>query len=544
MSEFRLNLGGMNNNNETSESDRSVGSDGLPNVTWDTFIDKLDFSGNRGVFHRVLGLPDGMDELMYTERMYVLFDELKEAGLSYSFVQGRLYSEFDPELKGEIDRFWKTVSKIKNLTVEDVLTYTFDLRSWSMDKALVSRVRVGFKYVLDLFMRNESNLTIVNNFFVKMWTWIDAYIDGDSFDTSIFVYFGEPKRDEAYFMMLLNMMGSNILVVCPNTLGGFSKTLDIDVVSSLESYEKKLELSTLPKRPEVRRVETAASKASREIHSILNSDGNGIYSPWQFEDYGVKVTALDTTYEEMLLLWNEPANMRTGFDVRDGVVYVPNMFAKVVGVPEIVDNYWIDVAELREGNTVFKESVPFTDTVSYHKYGIIYGSGGFTLSDVRKLKEYRFNHVRESMQVMMIERLNTLIETAGDIFRFDGVTSNDFKYKALHTVLSLDKEFVDQIQKFDYAQEIPKLVVFDGDDRVCSEDDAIVMMYLHLIGFDIVILTPTGYQNIEHLINKVYFDVHKKRRFEMGMTLPTFGKKVDTRGTEPVKKSWLQRLFE
>lgn len=544
MSEFRLNLGGMNNNNNDDERSEKPDTGVVNGVTIDNFLDNLNFDGNKGVFHRIVGVDDGVNENMYAESVYVLFDELKAAGLSYTFVQDRLHSEFSELMKSEIERFWVTVTKIKNLTVDDMLKYTFDLRTWSMDPSIVSRVRVGFKYVLELFMKNEKNLSIVKNFFVKMWTWIDTYIEGDTFDTSIFVYFGESKRDEAYFMMLLNMMGSNILAICPKTSGGFSKVLDIEAVSSVEEFSKTLDLDTLPKRPEVRRVETVASKASREIHSILNSDSSGVYKPWQFEDYGVKVTSLDTTYEEILQLWKEPANMRTGFDVKDGVVYVPNMFAKVVGVPDIVDNYWIDVAELREGNTVFKESVPFTAKVYHHKQGIVYGRNGFTLSDVRKLSEYRFNHVRESMQEMMIERLNMLIESADSIFRFEGVTTNDFKYRALHTVLALDKAFVDQIQKFDYAQDIPKLVVFDGDDQVCSEDDAIVLAYLHLIGFDIVILTPTGYQNIEHLINKSYFDVHKKKKFEMGLTLPTFGVKVGNAGASTTKKSWIQRLFE
>lgn len=535
MSEFRLNFG---NSNDVSSD---VGND---NVTIETFLDKLKFDGSNGVFHQIVGIDSDLTTDGYVERVYVLFDELKSAGLTYTFVQGRLSTEFDPALKSELDRFWVTVSKIKDVDVDKILRCTYDFRDWSMDKELVSRVRVGFKYVLERFMKHESNLSIIKNFFVKMWAWIDLYIDGDLYDSSVFVYLGDSKRDEVYFLMLLNMMGSNILVLSPNGYGGFAKADGVDDLRSVETYASLVDMEVLPKRLDVRRVETFASKASREIHSLLHSDEFGIYTPWQFEDYGVQVTALDTTYEEILILWNEPANMRTGFSVKDGVVSIPSIFAKVVGVPEIVDNYWIDVADLREGNTVFKESVPFTNPVSYHKYGIIYGNDGFTLSDVRKLKEYKFNHVRESMQEMMIERLNKLIDISEEAFRFDGVTKNDFKYRALHTVLSLDSAFIDQIQKFDYAQEIPKLVVFDGDDKVCSEDDAIVMMYLHLIGFDIVVLTPTGYQNIEHLINKVYFDVHKNKRFEMGLTLPSFDVKTRESRGDASKKSWLRRLLD
>jgi len=81
--------------------------------------------------------------------------------------------------------------------------------------------------------------------------------------------------------------------------------------------------------------------------------------------------------------------------------------------------------------------------------------------------------------------------------------------------LNLDKEILELIQTFDYPNKIPKLIIFDNDENVFSEEDAIVLAFLNLMCFDILIFTPTGYNNIESRIIQKYYDIHKLEKIKL-----------------------------
>jgi len=83
----------------------------------------------------------------------------------------------------------------------------------------------------------------------------------------------------------------------------------------------------------------------------------------------------------------------------------------------------------------------------------------------------------------------------------------------------LEKRYLDLLQKFDYPLQIPKLVIFDGDESTFTDEDIIIITFLHMIGFDIVILTPTGYNNIESGVDPYYYDTHKLEDFKFDLKL-------------------------
>ena len=58
------------------------------------------------------------------------------------------------------------------------------------------------------------------------------------------------------------------------------------------------------------------------------------------------------------------------------------------------------------------------------------------------------------------------------------------------------------IQQFDFTKEIPKVVAVSVNENVATLEDAVYLLYLNLIGFDIVVFTPTGYRNIDKYISK------------------------------------------
>ena len=85
---------------------------------------------------------------------------------------------------------------------------------------------------------------------------------------------------------------------------------------------------------------TVAYRASKEIETILNHEGSGLYKPWQLRDYTPSSVTLKTTYDELFILGKEKAMIRPNFEVKAGVVKIPSIFAKIQGVSSNRKEYW------------------------------------------------------------------------------------------------------------------------------------------------------------------------------------------------------------
>lgn len=96
----------------------------------------------------------------------------------------------------------------------------------------------------------------------------------------------------------------------------------------------------------------------------------------------------------------------------------------------------------------------------------------------------------------------------------------EFKLKILLCILNLDKIILEMIQKFDYPFKIPKIMIYAKDEAIFTEEDSIILAFLNLMGFDIVIFTPTGYNNIETRVYEEYYDIHKLEDVTFNLDIP------------------------
>ena len=62
----------------------------------------------------------------------------------------------------------------------------------------------------------------------------------------------------------------------------------------------------------------------------------------------------------------------------------------------------------------------------------------------------------------------------------------------------------------------------DTDENIASLQDCILLLFLNLIGFDIVIFTPTGYQNIEKYIDSNLFEEYQIGDYIYNLQKPKF----------------------
>ena len=69
-------------------------------------------------------------------------------------------------------------------------------------------------------------------------------------------------------------------------------------------------------------------------------------------------------------------------------------------------------------------------------------------------------------------------------------------------LLNLDDKIIRLIDNFDFANEIPKIIVFLENEKQLTEDSLMILAFLHQIGLDIIIFDPSGMSNTDSIIEK------------------------------------------
>lgn len=474
------------------------------------------------LFYRIIGIED---KSIYEEKLLELHKKLKAMGDIYLLIEGGLDKFIDHDFIQKVNEYWRHVEAmgitLPKLIVESTLKR--DLIP-SINPVKDQLIKDKLSILLDIFMRNQSNMNIVKNFYVKFLYWLKKYaiklLSGYEYGNTNpkVLFYGDIQRDEIYFLIFLSLIGCDILYLNTNEGNKFREIESINVYSNVIEHPYRESMKPFPKEPKVVRRETVAYRASQEIDRVLHTDDSGVYRPWQFEDYKVEARTLKTTYDELFILWQEEARFREGFKAQGERIYIPNIFAKISGTTMDIHQYWDNFNKLieKEENTILVEKIPFNNKRGFAvTQGILNMDGQLNRETVRRIPEYRFGYLRTSVQNLVLDKVDELMASL-DIFTFP--VTREFKTKILYTVLGLDKKYLDLLQKFDYPLQIPKLVIFSGNEATFSEEDLIVISFLHLVGFDIVILTPTGYNNIENGVDPYYYDIHKLENFKFDLT--------------------------
>ena len=489
-------------------------------------------------FYRVIGISDNSDK--YYNSIYALHKKLSRLY--------RLYVKFEGQIPIPSDRNSSSIGAgLKNLFEDfdfknSILWINFlkkhGITNISQNDTINSSFEKNLKLVLDLYIKNmpDISFTKLKNFCLKMLIWAKKYMDplfsgfdfvnaGEKTYNPKILYYGDIRLHEIYFLILMSKSGCDVLYINTSSDGDFSSIDKNQVYSKSVTLPQKQALDPFPKTERIARHETVAYKSSREISNIIYSDEDGFYRPWQFEKHRTSPVTLKTTYDELKILWKEEARLRSGFKADSTTVFIPNIFSKISGVHEDIGEYAQEIDMFKSADNVFFTSdIPFSNSgfstgtpSGYSKSGAVKRNNTypyrFLLSSNGKIEKktllssslYKFTHLKTALQEAMIEKIQYLMDS--DILTMDH--HEDMKLKILSVILNIDKQLLNMIQKFDYPFSIPKFVAYDSSENIFSLEDCIIIAFLYLFGFDILIITPTGYNNMEKYINSKYFDVHK-----------------------------------
>lgn len=482
-------------------------------------------------FCRIYGVED---KLTYMNELYQFQMELRNSKRNLLIVEQSI-PQPSPDEIASIRRGTYTREDQMMQDLSSNIKYTADIELQRLMK------KVFLDLLSEVSRQPGMTLNRLTNRAVYLLCWLRRYqkelFSGWKMpDIACFIYLGGCKNEnEALFLRLLARLPVDVLILNPN----------LDTTCCLQdsllyerSFSSSLAVSRFPRANTDVHIGTAAYHAERELDSVLYQD-SGLYRNQQYKK--AATVTLQTMYEELAILWDQELKYRPSFSTMDDVVTLPVMFAKVSGVKDgNLSAYWAGIKGLLTEDTILIKGVPYLDKDDPNPIKpyvtAFYKNRKLQRRAIREHPNYPYGVLREEMQNHLLDKLQLLIESG----LIKGTFENGTEYMILATALNLQKNVVRLIQKFDFTKKNPKIVYINTTDRVISQEDAIMMAYLNLVGFDIVFFVPTGYQTVEKYYTRRLMEEYQIGEYLYDLRVPDFSALSSSYGT---LQSLRDRLF-
>lgn len=404
--------------------------------------------------------------------------------------------------------------------------------SLAMSLSFNQIIREAFDILLPFVVVQEkfSSMSIRDNFIVKMMIWVNTYLKDwqvSRVEIPKCVFYGELKKHEGYFLMLLALMGLDVLYLNPRG-NGMLESLDREKLAQtikLRAVEKPLSLQErVGQGVAVERVTTHAKRATDELDEVLYN-GTGIFRPWQFAKGTTRAVLMDAVYEDVLTYWSEPARLRTGFKVVGEVVYTPVFFTKILGVHHDQQAYFSFVENLRKNRRHYFLQSPHLSKEPDNPQGVY--SLAFCINRDKTINRealqkhalyQRILTFRGETQKFILDKLDEVFAPENQGYFQFPVTDKE-RVQLLGAVLSVDDALLNLIDGYDFTAEVPKIVIYINNRDTFGREDALLLGLFHTMGMDVLILSPNGANNIELMVTKPYINVIKLEGFVQDLAL-------------------------
>lgn len=338
------------------------------------------------------------------------------------------------------------------------------------------------------------------------------------------------KPLEQMFLRLLSRLPVDVLVLAPN----LSQAPLPEPWALVEEYPQSLELSSFP--TEQRQMGTTAFHAEQELEELMYQD-SGMYRNRQHSK--ASSITLKTMYEEIAILWNQESSYRPNFFAQGEEVHIPVIFAKVSGVAQNSTNgYWSSIRQLVTEETLIMSKVPFISSGGSNPFlelaPQLFRQNTLNRKKIKEHKDYGYGFLRQEVQEHLLDKLELLLREKP----VKGMGQQGTEHTVLALALTLPKEVLRLIQGFDFTKVPPKVLYLHCKEAMPSVEDSILLAYLNLLGFDIVMFVPTGYQCVEVHYTKELLEEHQVGGYRYDLNAPKlssgskklFGNKLFRRG--------------
>ena len=372
---------------------------------------------------------------------------------------------------------------------------------------------------------DNGNQTVTLNYGNKLITWLYRCTQARKYavqyeDIPIILYYGDISQSELYFLNFISKCGFDVVYITPNR-----KMLDMTVEKNLDGRMQIFQLpeskesGSYPDKPIKMKMATVAYSAERELDTMLYGGDAGVFRSFQFPNS--QSLTLKTTYEEIGILWRQDAKFRTGFATSGNLVTIPNIFAKISGVTDgKIGEYWEEIRSRLTPDTLIyvkKQGQNMSGNLDLSVYRSFYRNGKIDAEKLKSSTLNKYSYLPDRLQDLLFYKIQ---ETADSGFL--KIERDYLMCSVIHYGLNLDKDFLKLLQHFDFTRQIPKLVIIDSVEDTFTEEECIRIVLCNLIGFDVLVYTPTGYKNIETFIKGEAFEEHIMNEFMYNMEVPKF----------------------
>lgn len=370
-----------------------------------------------------------------------------------------------------------------------------------------------------------GNPTVVMNYGNKLVTWLYRCTQARKYavqyeDIPTIIYYGDISQSELYFLNFMSRCGFDVVYITPN-----KSVLDMVVDKNLENRMQIFQLpqskdsGTYPDKPIKMKVATVAYSAERELDTMLYGGDTGIYRDFQFPNS--QSLTLKTTYEEIGILWKHESKFRTGFSTAGNLVSVPNIFAKISGVRNgNVNDYWEEIRDRLTPETILKiktDTPPPDGDLDLSAYRSYYRNGQYDIEALKGSMLNKYSYLPDRLQDLIFYKLQETVDSG-----FLKMEGDELMCSVLHFGLGFDRDFLKLLQRFDFTKQIPKLIWIDAVEQTFTAEECIQLVICNLIGFDILVYTPTGYKNLETFVKNEAFEEHTMNEFLYNLEVPRF----------------------
>ncbi len=485
--------------------------------------------GERDVFYNCFIAQYGAeDRLTYPRELFAFHQQLK-SGRRVCVVSGGIPAPTPEEIAG-----------IRRRNYTDPQQLAADLARNLQYSANAELQRLMVKSFLDIVLEEgetlAGNLPKLTNRAVYLLCWLKRY-QGTLFsgwklpEVSVFILFGGCATEaEALFLRMLARLPVDVLLLSPDLDAG--SCLQDPVLLELRRSES-VRMDSFPEERGQGRVSTAAYQAERELDTLLYQD-SGLYRDRQYAK--AETVTLQTMYEEIAILWDQELKYRPSFSVVDRTVTMPVLLEKICGVKDgQTAAYWQEIKKLITPDTRVISKVPWLTSLSpspIKPYATQLLRNGKLLRDkIKGHSAYGYGILRAEIQDHLLDKIQLLLDRR----TIAGTYENGTEYTVLSTALSLPKDILRMIQRFDFTKKNPKLIFIDTTEKILSLEDSIAAAFLNLVGFDILFFVPTGYQCIERYFREPFANEHQIGEYLYDLSVPDL-RTLQEGGSSPFRK--------
>ncbi|MEK4628345.1 YceG family protein [Solibacillus sp. FSL R7-0682] len=333
------------------------------------------------------------------------------------------------------------------------------------------------------------------------------------------LWYGPAKESEVYFLYFLYLFGCDVVIFEPDGQDIFSPFHITDFPT--EVLSDKTEIFDFPFDKPIR-VQTITSRASEQVNQHLYNN-SALNYPWKYADYETRTRILNTTYDELFLLSEAQLYLREGFGDDEDVVYLPVLFTKIEGVSADLKDYAHKIQKLSKRELAYTATtfplLPLQKSNMQFHMRDASTNGRLDVEKMLQLTIWPYKNLQLGAQRNIAKTMIRLIDSEY-IQPLPGQSREVHEQYLFGQLLLIPEEIIRLYQQFDYSFTNPSIGIFKEEKSgQMQRQDAVLLLFVNMLGMDVFIFSPGGSLSIEHYITGQLLNTHRLEKISFDETL-------------------------